>query len=343
MEPMPDFDWDALAFSFTPTDTMYVTKAKTGEPWKTGSLMPYGDISISPAAGVLNYGQGIFEGIKAQRTAEGKIVLFRPDCNAARCASGARRMGMPEVPEEIFVAAIQDVVRANARWVPPSGRGALYIRPMLFGNGPILGVSPAPEFTFMIYCCPVGPYFKGGGMASISLKVSDEFHRACGGGAGGVKAVGNYAPGMIPAMQAKKEGFAEIIYLDAKEHRYVEEVGAANFFCIKDGKLYTPELSGSILPGVTRMTVLALAKELGHEVEECKLDISFALTADEAFCCGTAAVMTPIETITHGENVGKYHGAGGGPITKKLYENLLGIQLGRLPDKNGWVKTVEPN
>lgn len=343
MDPSPDVDWNALTFAFVPTDTMFVAKTKNGEPWAGGELMPYGNISMSPAAGVLNYGQGAFEGMKAQRTDAGDIVLFRTEANAARMALSARRLAMPPVPEALFVSAVHDLVRANARWVPPTGRGALYIRPVLWGSGPILGVAPAPEFTFMMYCCPVGPYFKGDDADSIlpiSLKVSDEFHRACPGGSGGVKAIGNYAPSIIPAMQAKREGFAEIIYLDAVEHRYVEEVGAANFFCAKDGVLYTPMLSGTILPGVTRMSIMQIAKDLGHEVRECKLDISFALDADEAFATGTAAVVTPIGKIQHGAKVGVYSCGKVGPITKKLYDMLLGIQRGHLTDKYAWVKKV---
>ena len=228
-----EIDWDSLTFSFTATDVMYRQVIPAGSEWGAGDLLPFGDISISPAAGVLNYGQGIFEGMKAQRADDGSIVLFRPERNAARFSDGAKRLGMPPVPENIFIDAVESVVRENERWIPPTGRGALYVRPVLWGSGAILGVAPAPEFTFMVFVSPVGPYFKGG-MNPISLKVSDEFHRAAPGGSGGVKAIGNYAPGMMPSKMAKKEGYAEIIYLDAVEHRFVEEVGAANFFCVKD-------------------------------------------------------------------------------------------------------------
>ena len=176
--------------------------------------------------------------MKAQRSVNGGIVLFRPERNGKRLTDGALRLGMPPVPLEMFLEAVEEVVAANARWVPPTGKGALYIRPVLWGSGPILGVAPAPEYTFMIYVCPVGPYFKGG-MHPIALKVSDDHHRAAPGGSGAVKAIGNYAPGMMPSKNAKKEGFAEIIYLDSVEHKYIEEVGAANFFCVKDGVIYT--------------------------------------------------------------------------------------------------------
>jgi len=341
MEPAKDIDWDALTFSFTPTDIMYVAKTKVGEPWPAGKLQPYGDIPMSPAAGVLNYGQGIFEGLKAQRTDTGDIVLFRNNKNAARFAAGAARLGMPPVSEEHFKKVVQDIVEANAKFVPPAGRGSLYIRPVLFGHGAILGVSPAPEVTFMVYACPVGPYFKDG-ITPIHLKVSDEFHRVCAGGTGNVKAIANYAPGMIPSKNAKQEGFSEVIYLDAREHRYVEEVGAANFFCVKDGVIYTPVLSsGTILPGVTRDSTIQIARDLGYKVEECKVDIEFAFTADEVFCSGTAAIISPVGKITHGDREGVFANNEVGVVTKKLYETLTGIQLGRLPDKHGWVSYLK--
>lgn len=338
-KPADDVDWDALTFALKPTDYMYVATVKLGEEWKPGVIKPYGEISISPAAGVLNYGQGLFEGMKAQRLDDGRIVLFRPDCNAARMASGAKRLGMPEVPKTIFIDAIKAVVKANARWVPPSGRGALYVRPVLWGSGGILGVAPAPEFTFLIYACPVGPYFKGG-MAPISLFVSPDYHRAAPGGQGGVKAIGNYAPGMMPALAAKKEGFAEILYLDATEHRYIEEVGAANFFCFKDGVLYTPALVGTILPGVTRMSVIQLAKDLGYEVKEQRVEIELAMSADECFASGTAAVIAPIGTIQHGARKAQFCDGKVGPATRKLYDLLVGIQLGKQADKHSWVHVV---
>ena len=322
---MVDFDWDSLTFSFTATDTMYRNVVRSGEEWGEGELIPFANIEISPAAGVLNYGQGIFEGMKAQRADDGNIVLFRSDKNAARFAEGAKRLGMPP---------------ANHRWVPPTGRGALYIRPVLWGSGAILGVAPAPEFTFMVYVCPVGPYFKGG-MTPINLKVSDEYHRAAPGGSGGVKAIGNYAPGMMPSKMAKVEGYAEIIYLDAVEHRYIEEVGAANFFCVKDNVVYTPDLTGTILPGITRASVIQIARDLGHDVREERIDVDMALAADEAFCAGTAAVISPIGSIEHGHKIAHYSNGEVGPVTRKLYDALVDIQLKRAPDRHEWIRTIE--
>jgi branched-chain amino acid aminotransferase len=332
-------DWDSLTFSFTPTDTMYVATCKLGDDWQPGELQPFSDISISPAAGVLNYGQGIFEGMKALRSVNGGIVLFRPERNAERFQNGAERLGMPPVPTSMFLDAIEAAVGSNARWVPPTGRGALYVRPVLWGTGAILGVAPSPEYTFIVYVCPVGPYFKGG-MHPISLKVSDEFHRASPGGSGGVKAIGNYAPGMMPSKGAKNEGFAEIIYLDSTEHRYIEEVGAANFFCVKDGVIHTPMLTGTILPGITRASIIDLARARGYEVIERKVPISEVLEADEAFCAGTAAVISPIGTICHGDVCTIYCNNELGPVTKELYDALTDIQLQAAPDEFGWVRAV---
>ncbi len=335
-----DIDWDTLTFSFTETDQMYVARCDLGSEWRPGSLQPYSDITISPAAGVLNYGQGIFEGMKAQHSVNGELVLFRPERNARRFQSGAERLGMPPVPEQMFIDAVTETVRGNSRWVPPTGRGALYIRPVLWGSGAILGVAPSPEYTFIVYTCPVGPYFKGG-MTPISLKVSDQYHRAALGGSGGVKAIGNYAPGMMPSKNAKKEGYAEIIYLDAAEHRYIEEVGAANFFCLKDGVLRTPELTGTILPGITRASIIELARSLGIEVVEERIDIEYVLAADECFCAGTAAVISPIGHIRHGELEATYRDGEVGETTKRLYDLLTGIQIGRAEDPFGWVRTVD--
>lgn len=340
MEPPVDIDWDGLTFSFKPTDKMYKATCRQGEVWKPGGLLAYGDLTISPAAGVLNYGQGAFEGMKAQRTPDGHVVLFRPERNAARLQAGAVRLGLPPIPTEMFLEAVEAVVAGNARWVPPSGRGSLYLRPLLIGTGPILGVSAAPEYTFLIYCCPVGPYFKGG-LKPIALKVSDEHHRACPGGSGGAKAIGNYAPGMEPSRAAKELGFNEIIYLDAVEHRYVEEVGAANFFYLKGKTLRTPMLTGTILPGITRESIIELARSRGYDVIEERVPIEDAMKADEAFCSGTAAVIAPIGRIAHGEECAEFCGGEVGPVTRELYDALTSLQTLRAPDTFGWVRHVK--
>ncbi len=304
-----------------------------------GDLRPYGNIEISPAAGVLNYGQGLFEGMKAYRTAKNRVVFFRPDENARRMQRGADRLKMPPVPESIFIDAVEQVVQANIDYLPPMGRGAMYVRPLLMGSGPVLGVAPAPNYSFMIYVTPVGPYFKGG-MKAIDLLISDEFHRAAPGGSGGVKAIGNYAPGMMPSMIAKLKGYAEVIYLDARTSTYIEEVGAANFFCVKDNVLYTPELTGTILPGITRASIIALARHLGYDVHEEKVSAEFAMTADEAFCCGTAVVISPIGSITHEDNKVTYGDGTPGVLTTTLYDMLTGIQNEKEEDIFGWLHEV---
>ncbi|MED5350775.1 MAG: branched-chain amino acid aminotransferase [Candidatus Thermoplasmatota archaeon] len=337
-----EVDWDALTFSLTKTDFMYTSECDLGGVWRPGKIQPYGNLSIDPAAGVLNYGQGIFEGMKAQRTSKGRVVLFRPERNARRFQRGADRLGMPPVPETIFLDAVEQVVVANQRWIPPTGRGALYVRPVLWGTGAIMGVAPAPSYTFCVYVTPVGPYFKGG-LSCIDLSISDEFHRAAPGGSGGVKAIGNYAPGMMPSKNVKKQGFAEVIYLDAVEHKYIEEVGAANFFCVKDGEIFTPELTGTILPGITRASVIELARSKGYIVHEEKVSASFAMDADEAFCCGTAAVISPIGSITHGQHKSEYNNGNLGEVTLDLYDALTGIQTEKTDDGFGWLHEVDLN
>ncbi|MEK9731514.1 MAG: branched-chain amino acid aminotransferase [Candidatus Poseidoniales archaeon] len=331
-----DIDWDSLTFSMTPTDFMYMTTIQGDEPWKPGQIIPYGPIQMSPAAGVLNYGQGLFEGMKVFRTSKDRIVFFRPEENARRMQRGADRLKIPPVPESIFIDAVEQVVSANQKFIPPVGRGAMYVRPLLMGSGPVLGVAPAPSYTFLVYVTPVGPYFKGG-VQAIDLLISDVHHRAAPGGSGGVKAIGNYAPGMKPSKEAKAQGYAEIIYLDAQTHTYIEEVGAANYFCVKDNVLYTPELTGTILPGITRDSTIQLARSMGYSVIETKVSAEFAMAADEAFCCGTAAVISPIGSITHGEVKSVYGDGTPGSVTQLLYTELTNIQKELSEDPFSWL------
>jgi len=336
----PEIDWDSLTFSLTTTDWMYKARCRLEEAWQPGRIIPYASFEIDPAAGVLNYGQGIFEGMKAHRTVQNRIIIFRPKQNARRFQAGADRLGMPPVPESIFIDAVEQTVAANGGWIPPTGKGALYIRPLLIGTGPIMGVAPSPEYTFLVFVTPVGPYFEGG-LSCIELIISDEYHRAAPGGSGGVKAIGNYAPGMVPSRRAKKAGYAEVIYLDATEHRYIEEVGAANFFCVTDRILHTPELTGTILPGITRDSIIQLARHRGYEVVEERVSAEFAMQADEAFCCGTAAVIAPIGSISHGDEKKTYLEGAVGPVTRELYNALTGIQTEMAADAFGWLHEVD--
>jgi branched-chain amino acid aminotransferase len=332
-----NINFDELTFTFTETRSMYVTKCKQGDDWNTGELFPYGNISISPASTVLNYGQGLFEGMKAYRTNDGRILLFRPEKNAERAAKGCLRLSMPEIPKNIFMEAVKKVVNDNSDYIPPTEKGALYIRPIIFGSAEGLGVAPSTEYTFMVYCSPVGPYFKGG-LSPIKLIVSTDYHRAPLKGTGGVKAIGNYVPGMLPSGNAKKKGFAEIIYLDAAEEKYVEEVGAANFFAIIDGKIITPKLTGSILPGITRDSVMHIAKEkLGMDIEERRISIDEVMKADEVFCAGTAAIISPIGSITYDGKEYIFSNGDVGNVTRKLYDILTGMQFGTDSDPFNWI------
>jgi branched-chain amino acid aminotransferase len=332
-----NINFDDLTFTFTETRSMYVTKCKQGDDWDTGELFPYGNISISPASTVLNYGQGLFEGMKAYRTNDGRILLFRPEKNAERAAKGCLRLSMPEIPKNIFMDAVKKVVNDNSDYIPPTEKGALYIRPIIFGSAEGLGVAPSTEYTFMVYCSPVGPYFKGG-LSPIKLIVSTDYHRAPLKGTGGVKAIGNYVPGMLPSGNAKKKGFAEIIYLDAAEEKYVEEVGAANFFAIIDGKIITPKLTGSILPGITRDSVMHIAKEkLEMDIEERRISIDEVMKADEVFCAGTAAIISPIGSITYDGKEYIFSNGDVGNVTRKLYDILTGMQFGTDSDPFNWI------
>jgi len=332
-------DWDNLGFGLRPTDFMYVMKGDLQGNWSEGELQPYGNMQISPSAGVLNYGQGIFEGLKAYRTADDRILMFRPEENALRMLEGSERMSMPAPDADMFVNAVKQTVLANKRWIPPAGKGSLYIRPLLIGTGAILGLAPAPEYTFLIYVSPVGAYFKGG-LLPIDLKVETHFHRAAPGGTGGVKTISNYAPVLKTQLTAKGKGYSDVIYLDAVENKYVEEVSSCNIFMVKDKVISTPELIGTILPGITRKSVIQLARSRGYEVNERPVAVDELLSADEVFCTGTAVVLNPVGTITHGESRVQYNGGGVGAVSQELYEALTSIQMGVSHDKFDWVVEV---
>jgi branched-chain amino acid aminotransferase len=263
-----EIDFNNLGFDFIRTKEMYVSDYENGS-WSEGKLVPFGPFEISPGAGVLNYGQGIFEGMKALEAKDGEIVLFRPGQNAKRFVKSAKRLLMPPYDEQKFLEAVKKVVNANKEYVPPyETGGALYIRPILIANGPVLGVAPAEKYKLIIFTVPVGPYFPEG-FKAIDLEISKEYTRAAPGGTGFAKTCCNYAPTMKPAKETKERGYAQVIYLDATNREYIDEVGTANFFGIIDGKLATPKLKGTILPGITRKSVLTLAdKKLGMEVEE---------------------------------------------------------------------------
>ncbi|PIA64658.1 hypothetical protein AQUCO_00100250v1 [Aquilegia coerulea] len=290
--------WDDLGFGLVETDYMYSTKCSDDGNFSKGELIPYGDIKLSPSAGVLNYGQGLFEGLKAYRTKNDSILLFRPEENAARMIMGAERMCMPALTVEEFVEAVKLTVLANKRWIPPPGKGSLYIRPLLMGSGAVLGLAPAPEYTFIIYVSPVGNYFKEG-LAPINLLVENDYHRATPGGTGGIKTIGNYASVLKAQSAAKAKGYSDVLYLDSVHKRYLEEVSSCNVFIVKGKTISTPEIKGTILPGITRKSIIDVARKQGFQVEERHVSVDELLDADEVFCTGTAVVVSPVGSITY--------------------------------------------
>lgn len=333
-------DWDSLEFKFTATDHMYFEESTTGGEWPGGGLREFGSLMLSPAAAALNYGQSVFEGLKALRGEGGEILLFRPEENARRFRRSASRLEMPPYPLHSFLRAVEDLVRADAAWVPPAGKGSLYIRPVMLGSGAVLGVAPSPSYCFYIFASPVGLYRPGEGR----LMIQDSTHRAAPFGTGDLKAAGNYAGTMRAQKIAAARGYKDVIYLDARHDRYVEEVGSSNFFAVlRDGTLVTPRALGSILPGITRDSVMTIARELlGMKVVEKGVDIAEVLSdAAEAFFTGTAAGIQPITVINYKGSDHRVGSGGPGEATAKLHEALTGIQTGRLPDPFGWVPRVE--
>ena len=337
-----NIDWSNLGFGYVPTDYRFVANYKNGA-WEEGGLTTDATVTISECAGVLQYAQTCFEGMKAYTTEDGRTVIFRPDLNAARMADSCRRLEMPVFPEDKFVDAVVKVVEANEAYVPPYGSGAtLYIRPYMFGSDAVIGVKPASEYQFRVFATPVGPYFKGGAKP-ITIRVSD-YDRAAPHGTGHIKAGLNYAMSLYPIMEAHREGFAENMYLDAATRTKVEETGGANFiFVTRDNKVVTPK-SNSILPSITRRSLIYVAKEyLGLEVEE--RDVYFDEVKDFAECglCGTAAVISPVGKINdHGKEICFPSGMDEmGPVITKLRETLTGIQMGHIKAPEGWIKVVK--
>ena len=337
-----NLDWSSLGFGYTQTDKRYVSNYKNGS-WDEGTLTSDATITINECAGVLQYAQTVFEGMKAYTTEKGQIVVFRPDLNAERMVNSAKRLEMPPFPQDRFVDAVKQVVKANEGYVPPYGSGAtLYIRPYMFGSDAVIGVKPANEYQFRIFCTPVGPYFKGGAKP-ITIRVSD-YDRAAPNGTGHIKAGLNYAMSLHAIVEAHEQGYAENMYLDSATRTKVEETGGANFlFVTKDGKVVTPK-SSTILPSITRRSLVYVAKEyLGLEVEE--RPVYFDEVKDFAECglCGTAAVISPVgKIVDHGKEICLPSGMDEmGPVTKKLYETLTGIQMGRIEAPKGWIQVIE--
>ena len=337
-----NIDWENLGFGYVQTEKRYVSNFKDGK-WDDGVLTEDANIVLNECAGVLQYAQTVFEGMKAYTTEDGRIVVFRPDLNAKRMVDSAKRLEMPPFPEERFVDAIEKVVKANAEYVPPYGSGAtLYLRPYMFGSNPVIGVKPANEYQFRIFATPVGPYFKGGAKP-VTICISD-FDRAAPHGTGHIKAGLNYAMSLHAIVTAHANGFDENMYLDSATRTKVEETGGANFiFVTKDNKVVTPH-SNTILPSITRRSLMYVAEHyLGLEVEERDVYVEELKDFAECGLCGTAAVISPVgKVVDHGKEICFPSGMEKmGPITQKLYDTLTGIQMGRIEAPEGWLKVIE--
>ena len=332
-----NIDWSTLGFSYMKTDKRYISRWKNGK-WDVGALVEDNTITISEASTVFHYGQSAFEGMKAYRAKDGRVLLFRPEENAKRMIKSSQRIMMAEFPIDRFIDACKQVVKANLKYLPPYGSGAsLYLRPFIIGIGDNLGVRPAPEFIFSVFAVPVGAYFKGG-LAPVNFMISD-FDRAAPNGTGAAKVGGNYAGSLLSHEEAVKKGFADCIYLDPATHTKIEEVGAANFFGITHDNIFVTPKSPSILPSITKYSLLHVAKEyLGLKTEERDVHIDNLSEFKEAGACGTAAVISPIGGIEVNNKLHVFHSEKEvGPITTKLYETLVGIQYGDIEGPEGWV------
>ena len=337
-----EIDWSNLGFGYMKTDWRYVANYKDGK-WDEGTLTDNETIVLNECAGVLQYAQTCFEGLKAYTTEDGRIVCFRPDLNAERMIDSCERMKMPVFPKERFLEAIVKTVAANREWVPPYGSGAsLYLRPYMFGSNAVIGVKPATEYQFRVFATPVGPYFKGG-VKPLTVRISD-FDRAAPHGTGHIKAGLNYAMSLYAIVDAHEQGYDENIYLDSATRTYIEETGGANIlFVTKDGKVVTPK-SSTILPSITRRSLMHVAAEyLGLTVEERPVALEEVKDFAECGLCGTAAVISPVgKIVDHGKEICLPSGMSDmGPVTKKLYDTLRGIQMGTIPAPDGWITVID--
>lgn len=336
-----ELDYDNIEFGKIFADHMFSVEYVDGQ-WQTPEILPYGNLSLSPATSALHYGQALFEGMKAYKNAAGEVMMFRPLDNARRLNLSAERLCMPTIPEEIFMQGLTELLKIDAEWVPPTKGCALYIRPFMFATDEFVGVRPSAKYRFMIFCCPVGAYYAN----PLRVKIETQFSRSVEGGAGYAKAAGNYGSALYPTKLGQEQGYQQLIWTDAKEHKYVEESGTMNLMFVIDGKLITPALSTSILAGITRDSVLQLARDWGMPVEERKISIDEILeahangTLEEAFGCGTAAVITPIITIGHN---GKDYDLPA--VETRKFSNKVGVELdkiktGEAPDPHNWMVKI---
>lgn len=335
-----------LAFGRQFTDHMLLMNYTKGRGWHDARIEPYHNIELDPATTSLHYGQLIFEGLKAYKTATGEVVMFRPDENMKRLCVSGERLCIPPVDVDSTVEAIAKLVEMEADWIPTAAGTSLYIRPFILSTDAFLGVAPSDTYLFMTILCPVGPYYKGG-LAPVSIYVENDYVRAVRGGTGHTKSAGNYAASLRAQVEAEKQGYAQVLWLDGVHHKYVEEVGSMNVFFVLDGEVVTPALTGSLLPGITRMSVIRILQEWGIPVSERQISIDEIADAhkagklSEAFGTGTAAVISPIGELKHGDTVMKLSGGETGEISRRLYSEITGIQKGEIPDRFGWLYKVK--
>jgi branched-chain amino acid aminotransferase len=334
---LPHIDFNNLPFGRVFTDHMLVAHFEGGK-WSKTRIMPYGDIQVSPAASMIHYGQSIFEGLKGFKAPNGDVLIFRPESNWERMNESAERMCMPTVPKDMFIEGMRQLVNIDRNWVPSNPDAALYIRPFLFATDPALGVRPSDNYMFMIICAPVGPYYS----KPLHLKIETKYTRAAMGGVGFAKAAGNYGAAMYPARQAQKQGIDQLIWTDAKEHKFLEEAGTMNMMCVINGKLITPPLTSTILPGVTRMSFLELAQEAGYTIEERAISTVELIQAIEAgelqevFGVGTAATTAQVEKLTFEDKTYELPGPQAREVSTKIGSTLLKIKKGEIEDVHQW-------
>ncbi len=336
----------ALGFGKIFTDHMFVMDYTEGKGWHDPVIVPFGDFSFSPAAMVFHYGQEMFEGLKAYKGADGKAYLFRPDMNAKRTNATNERLCIPFLPEEDFVEAVKAVVKVDEDWIPTEEGTSLYIRPFIIATDPFLGVSPSKTYKFIIILSPSGAYYASG-LEPVGIWIEDDYVRAVRGGVGYAKTGGNYASSLAAQVKAHDAGYSQVLWLDGVERKYIEEVGAMNIFFKINGTVVTPMLNGSILPGITRNSVIHLCKTWGLPVQERKISVEELLEAqksgalEEVFGTGTAAVISPVGKLRYKDDVMTIGDGTIGALSQKLYDTVTGIQTGRLPDEFGWRVEVE--
>lgn len=344
-KPLPKED-NPLTFGTIFTDHMFVMNYETGKGWYDPRVVPYQPISLEPSCMVFHYGQEMFEGLKAYKTEDGRTLLFRPDMNAKRTNNTNRRLCIPEIPEEDFIQAVKAVVKADEAWIPTKQGTSLYIRPFIIATDPFLGVRPSNTYLFIVILSPVGAYYPEG-LNPVKIWIEDDYVRAVRGGIGEAKTGGNYVASMAAQLKAHEEGYSQVLWLDGVERKYIEEVGAMNIFFKINGKVLTPMLNGSILPGITRDSVISLCKEWGYEVEERKISVdelyeaSVNGTMEEVWGTGTAAVISPVGHLRFQDHVLQIQDGGIGELSQKLYDTVTGIQLGRIKDTKGWTVEVK--